>query len=304
MEKKINIAKLLKDCPKGMDLYSPLCGDCKLYDVNDYNIRIEASNKDALICLYHDGRYCANGEVMLFPKGKTTWEGFQRPFEDGDIIYIKTSSSEWISIFEKFDDDECKCYVNYCIDSDTYYGKIGGKKNLLCDIDEIVEQRLATEEEKQKLFDVIKEHGHQWNTKTKTLEKLIKFKIGDRIKKSDKYRSSIVVEIKDDCFIIKTLDGLHHSYLTDKLPFSIQDEYELVTDKFNINTLKPFDKVLVRDSDKEYWSINLFGFYNEIIKQFHCMGNTNIGWNECIPYEGNEHLLGTTNNCDNYYKNW
>ena len=132
---------------------------------------------------------------------------------------------------------------------------------------------------------------------------MIKFKIGDRIKKSDKCRSSIVVEIKDDCFII---NGLHHSYLTDKLPFSIQDEYELVTDKFNINTLKPFQKVLVRDSDisadKEYWSINLFGFYNEITKQFHCMGNTNIGWNECIPYEGNEHLLGTTNNCDNYYK--
>ena len=27
---KINIAELLKDCPKGMELYSPLCGECKL----------------------------------------------------------------------------------------------------------------------------------------------------------------------------------------------------------------------------------------------------------------------------------
>lgn len=34
--KKINIAELLRGCPKGMELYSPLCGDCKLYDVNDY----------------------------------------------------------------------------------------------------------------------------------------------------------------------------------------------------------------------------------------------------------------------------
>lgn len=32
------------------------------------------------------------------------------------------------------------------------------------------------------------------------------------------------------------------------------------------------------------------------------MGNTDIGWDECIPYEGNEHLLGTTNNCDECYK--
>ena len=26
--KKINIAAILKDCPKGMELYSPLCGKC------------------------------------------------------------------------------------------------------------------------------------------------------------------------------------------------------------------------------------------------------------------------------------
>ena len=31
MENKINIAELLKDCPKGMELYSPLCGKC-VYD--------------------------------------------------------------------------------------------------------------------------------------------------------------------------------------------------------------------------------------------------------------------------------
>lgn len=42
--------------------------------------------------------------------------------------------------------------------------------------------RLATEEEKQKLFDVIKDKGYKWNAETKTLEKLIesKFKISDR----------------------------------------------------------------------------------------------------------------------------
>ena len=27
-------------------------------------------------------------------------------------------------------------------------------------------------------------------------------------------------------------------------------------------------------------------------------------WNMCIPYEGNEHLHNTTNDCDDYYKNW
>lgn len=30
-----------------------------------------------------------------------------------------------------------------------------------------------------------------------------------------------------------------------------------------------------------------------------------MGYNkykQCIPYEGNEHLLGTTDGCDDYYK--
>jgi hypothetical protein len=27
-------------------------------------------------------------------------------------------------------------------------------------------------------------------------------------------------------------------------------------------------------------------------------------YKQCIPYEGNEHLLGTTNDCDNFYKTW
>jgi hypothetical protein len=25
---------------------------------------------------------------------------------------------------------------------------------------------------------------------------------------------------------------------------------------------------------------------------------------QCVPYEGNEHLLNTTNDCDEFYKNW
>lgn len=25
---------------------------------------------------------------------------------------------------------------------------------------------------------------------------------------------------------------------------------------------------------------------------------------QCIPYKGNEHLLGTTNDCNDFYKTW
>mgnify|MGYP004627142137 CR=1 FL=1 len=57
--------------------------------------------------------------------------------------------------------------------------------------------------------------------------------------------------------------------------------------------LKPFDKVLVRDSDNCNWVCDIFSHLEE--KEgciFACIGTW---WRQCIPYEGNEHLLGTTN---------
>lgn len=54
---------------------------------------------------------------------------------------------------------------------------------------------------------------------------------------------------------------------------------------------KPFERVLVRDIDDDVWGCDFFsrmaqnGFYI-------CVSTF---WQQCIPYEGNEHLLGTTN---------
>ncbi len=58
--------------------------------------------------------------------------------------------------------------------------------------------------------------------------------------------------------------------------------------------LKPFDKVLVRDDDEFQWKIQLFGRYNpNKNKPYSCLS---YDYKQCIPFEGNEHLLGTTNN--------
>ena len=53
--------------------------------------------------------------------------------------------------------------------------------------------------------------------------------------------------------------------------------------------LKPFDKVLVRDSKSDYWRATLFSHINEN-GCYYCVW---ASWNYCIPYEGNESLLGT-----------
>lgn len=57
---------------------------------------------------------------------------------------------------------------------------------------------------------------------------------------------------------------------------------------------KAFDKVLGRNEKDDVWEANLFSHYREESQYpFRCIG---FSRKYCIPYEGNEHLLGTRNN--------
>ncbi len=144
-------------------------------------------------------------------------------FENGDIVAFGHNG---IGIFEKIINNYTHTnYVTYV--GETLYCITGHWSN-----DNI---RLATEEEKQRLFDALKKDGKCWNAEKKRIE-----------------------DIKDEC------------------------------------KLKPFDRVLVRDYDEEEWGINLFSHYASFNSyRFICSGNE--GFNQCISFDGNEELLGTTN---------
>lgn len=61
---------------------------------------------------------------------------------------------------------------------------------------------------------------------------------------------------------------------------------------------KPFDKVLVKDHDEDSeWRCDLFSRKNED-GLYICVGSI---YEQCIPYEGNEHLLGTSDNPEHIY---
>lgn len=85
------------------------------------------------------------------------------------------------------------------------------------------------------------------------------------------------------------------------LPFGKQDEYELIPNKFDITNLKPFEsRVLVRSDKSAIWKPAIYGIYKDSL--YWMVGGS--AWIQCIPYSGNEHLFGTTNDCDEFYKNW
>lgn len=283
----MNIAELLKDCPKGMELdctiFEDVHFDC-IDDVSDIiNCYIQDSKHKIGISFSKYGCYSniSKSKCVIFPKGKTTWEGFHRPYINGDIVYTIMGS---IAILGNRIGEHSEGFHSYC-----------GLFNYEFDTDVIVSpERLATEEEKEKLFQAIKDNGYRWNPETNALEKLIKpkFKVGDRIKHKTHIRQGdVVTEIKDTHYILN--DEL-------ALPFISQDEYELVPNKFNITTLVPFEsKVLVRNDEGQYWIPAFWG----------CKRSngytTTFGWCKyCIPFEGNKHLLGTTDDCDGYFKTW
>lgn len=64
-------------------------------------------------------------------------------------------------------------------------------------------------------------------------------------------------------------------------------------DKGKQHQFKPFDRVLVRDSDMTFWRANIFNRYvSHNFNPYVCIAGC---YRQCIPYEGNEHLLGTNN---------
>lgn len=189
MENKINIAELLKNCPQGMELDCAIFENVVLDEVNfgkdpNYPIRI-VTKSGTMLSLSKYGTYIedTDSKCVIFPKGKTTWEGFQRPFKDGDIVFY----NDTIAIFKEWGDETLfRTYVTrryLCCDSliDTNVPLFG--KSVRKEI------RFATEEEKQELFDAIKANGYKWNAETKTLDKLVESRedTNDKVVMSDIY---------------------------------------------------------------------------------------------------------------------
>lgn len=295
---KINVAELLKDCPKGMEL------DCTMIDnvvfekldfiSSHHPIIIRRTDSNKTIHLTKYGQYSDEEDYkcVIFPKGKTTWEGFAPScqFKDGDIV--STMDGIWIGIVKRPVSGACETYVTIYSDSLVY------NDNIFCF------ERFATEEEKAKLFQAIKDNGYKWNPKTKTLEKLIepKFKVGDKVKSKLNSDTYTIKEVSDTQYVI--VETVYkYRYIED---IEAQVHWELLPNKFDINTLKPFDKVLVRLTKDGVWNATFFSHYDKEVKWgcYPFVTTSSKSYLMCIPYEQNKHLVGKSDDCDEFYKTW
>ena len=74
-------------------------------------------------------------------------------------------------------------------------------------------------------------------------------------------------------------------------------------EKFDPKTLKPFDKVLAKNSSCDRWTTEFFSHYDETFAfPYRCLGNP---YKYCIPYnDDTKHLVGTTDEAPEYYRYW
>ena len=122
---------------------------------------------------------------------------------------------------------------------------------------------------------------------------------------------SIDVKV-DGLGVSYTFDGrLYHHYGGECIlfPSKEQRDWSKFTaswhkkEKFDPNTLKPFDKVLVRINNVDKWRCEFFSYIkeNDIYKYI----TIKSGYKYCIPYnDDTKHLIGTTDEAPEYYRYW
>lgn len=287
-----NIAEILKNCPEGMKLYSPIFGYIEFECVNPSgNIRCS----DGIIyrrIFYPDGTYSRGGEVMLFPsKEQRDWKKFLIPFEDGDIIIttdkVRNYPCENIAIFEGYDDnDETRNkMVIYCqFDANGEF--IPEKMNVNHE-----NWRKATDEERKEFFDKLHKEGYDFTNDRPVKIVKPKFKVGDTI--TDGFNQFKITNIDIDYYY-----GIENPTAY-QLPIKWQDKWRIA--KFDLESLKPFDRVLVRE-EGSIWYPTLVSY---VLSGggVYTIDSDNIRY-EVIPFEPNKHLIGKSLNPDKYYVTW
>ena len=307
MNEQLDLTVLLKDCPSGMELDCPMYDNVTLksvsLDINsDYPISIETECGFVTKLTKYGQNVCIDdAKCVIFPKGKTTWKGFQRPFVEGDILYVDCNDDytykefQYIFILKEISENaiHCHCYIDEA--------DINERFETCCLSTTAYTPRFATEEEKQKLFDAIRSHGYKWNSYEKKLEKTIvpKFKVGDTIRSKNGLQEYNITNVTSEYYSTKV--GEHA--VVGILPVKDQDDWILIPNKFNLKTLQPFDKVLVRHYDVSAWCTDFYSYYDEEYDRVICTGE--VHYDYCVPYnDDTKHLVGKSEEAPAFYRYW
>lgn len=319
MEIKINIAAILKDKPQGTKLYDWL-----------HNIDVEFDNVEtteietSIWCTRDKGGYnelfgysklgtlrgWLDGLQILLPSKKMRdWRKFA--WKKGDVLVSNDGDSH--IIFKGFSKN----------DYTTFEGKhrisVSKKRHISClEMRNVQDYHIEDNKDSSQTYinTLEKRLGGKLNLETLEIEKQLEFKDGDIVV----YGKSVAICRKiykhTLCFYV-SLNEMFGLLFDDEVESS--EEYRFATEEEKKQffsalekegkrwdsdkkaivdlkpkvELKPFDNVLVRHQKTEEWRANIFSHTDKTDEylDYVCV---NGRWEFCIPYIGNESLLGTT----------
>ena len=320
METKINIAEILKDKPENTKLYSPLFGDV-YFSYIAYSI-INVKHHGRITRFFDNSRYYnyPESEPILFPsKEMRDWSKFA--WKKGDVLVSNNGKRE--VLFKTWGNDSYTTFVGFhCLITNDNEEVEYDNGTTVFNTNDF--KGTEAEDAAQTYINTIEERlGGKLNLATLEVEKpQTEFKDGDIVV----YGKSVAIcrkIYKHTLYFYVSIDETFGLLFDDNCASS--EEYRFATDSekqqlfdalakvckawdaekkqivdlnTNIDELKPFDKVLIKDNILGSWKPALFWKKVDVKGLYPYMIIGGKRYRFCVPYKGNEHLLDTTNNVE------
>ena len=143
MNENINLCEILKDCPKGTKLWSPVWGDITFEMIDAFDGLVYVLKHKGVHIILNNGKFDTDGECIIFPsKDQRDWNKFKAPikrfnpeeFKPFDKVLLRIDERDiWQPDFFGYKDGNCITCVTYgnvrCIPYNEETKHLAGKRD-------------------------------------------------------------------------------------------------------------------------------------------------------------------------------
>ena len=143
MNENINLCQILKDCPKGTKLWSPVWGDITFETIDAFDGLVYVLKHKGVHIILDNGKFDVDGECIIFPsKDQRDWSKFKAPikrfnpeeFKPFDKVLLRIDERDiWQPDFFGYKDGNCITCVTYgnvrCIPYNEETKHLAGKRD-------------------------------------------------------------------------------------------------------------------------------------------------------------------------------
>ena len=143
MNESSNRCQILKDCPKGTKLWSPIWGDITFEKIDAFDGLVYVLKHKGVHIILDNGKFDADGECIIFPsKDQRDWSKFKAPikrfnpeeFKPFDKVLLRIDERDiWQPDFFGYKDGNCITCVTYgnvrCIPYNEETKHLAGKRD-------------------------------------------------------------------------------------------------------------------------------------------------------------------------------